>query len=390
MVNKVCGEVVMVRTRPHVEDEVEDVPEEVGNQEEDEIHLNSIRLQQFCQVVSRVTHPGNDDSERCLDDTVGGRKSFELMGGTQDQEAFGMLKSFIWRTVSFQAIPKKVLCLRNFLIPLALLLIAVDCVDSWHISYQTTLYKRCAAARSNAFNFALTSNCPMTQMKIVGKPKPKPQPAELMMFDCTKNQTALNMTTGEPVGMYSVMAYQLEETGYIYNTCPDTDQMMNVGMLRDWLAACYAGSISLFFGVLWLYKEMILFAFIMQMVILPSWTVATLYVYYHQPNGSVLVTWWYAGLCVAQFFIGWAAMYLYAYLKYDLETRAREEEIKQVMGKMTFPRQTDSIRAYPCGCKLWDKDKDNVIKRYDNMHQIDIRANIMCPLCKNRIDFIQQ
>lgn len=84
----------------------------------------------------------------------GGRKSFELMGGTQDQEAFGILKSFIWRTVSFQAIPKKVLCLRNFLIPLSLLLIAVDCVDSWHMSYQNRLYKNCAAARSNAYKFA--------------------------------------------------------------------------------------------------------------------------------------------------------------------------------------------------------------------------------------------
>lgn len=220
----------------------------------------------------------------------------------------------------------------------------------------------------------------------------KTPPAETMTFvavdplNLSVNQT--NMTTGEPMPMYTIMAYQVEATGY--DICPDTDTMMNVGMIRDWLALCYAGSISLFFGVLWLYKEMILFAFICEMVALPSYTSATIYLYYHQVNGSVFVTWWYACLAVVQFFIGWAAMYLYAYLKYDLETRAREEEIKLVMGKMTFARATDSIRAYPCNCKLWDKDKDSVIKRYDNMHQVDIRANIMCPLCKNRIDFIQE
>merc|ERR1711937_224890 len=66
MVNKVCGEVLIVRTRPHVEDEVEDVPAEVENREEDEIHLNSVRVQ-FCQVVSGVAHPDNG-REGCLDD----------------------------------------------------------------------------------------------------------------------------------------------------------------------------------------------------------------------------------------------------------------------------------------------------------------------------------
>jgi len=221
--------------------------------------------------------------------------------------------------------------------------------------------------------------------------RPKQPQAELMTFMPATPDTplALNMTTNMTMDSYTLMAYQLEETQYKYNACPDFDMMPNVGMIRDWLALCWAGSLSLFFGALWLYKEMILFAFICEMVALPGYTAATIYIYYHQPNGSVLVTWWYGGLCVAQFFIGWAAMYLYAYLKYDLETRAREEEIKLVQGKMTFPRDAASIRAYPCNCKLWDKDKDNVIKRYDNMHQIDVRANILCPLCKNRIDFIQ-
>lgn len=81
-------------------------------------------------------------------------------------------------------------------------------------------------------------------------------------------------------------------------------------------------------------------------------------------------------------------MYLYCWLKTDLEARAREEEIKLVQNKMKFPRDCQSIKAYPCMCKLWDKDKDQVIKRYDNMNQIDVRANILCPLCKNRIDVI--
>jgi len=278
-----------------------------------------------------------------------------------------------------------VLCLRNFLIPLAVLLIAVDAVDSWHYSYQNKLYKACAAARSNAYKFAADNNYMLNTTTMKGM-----QPAETMTFVAQDDPPmGRNMTTNETMMNYTLMAWQLEETMYKYNTCPDTDSMMYVGMIRDWLALCWAGSLSLFFGTLWLYKEMILFAFICEMVALPAYTVATLYNYYHQPNGSIAVTWWYAGLCVAQFFIGWAAMYLYAYLKYELELRAREEEIKLVQGKMVFPRDCQSIRAYPCNCKLWDKDKDNVIKRYDNMHQIDIRANILCPLCKNRIEFIQ-
>lgn len=187
---------------------------------------------------------------------------------------------------------------------------------------------------------------------------------------------------------YTIAAFQLEETGYRYNMCPTQETMPMQGMLRTWLAACWSGSLSMFFGVLWLYKEMILLAFVIEMVALPGWTAATIFLYYRQPMGSVFWTWWYAACVVYQFFVGLAAMYLYAWVKYELETRAREEEIKLVTGKMAFPRDTQSIRAYPCMHKLWDKQKDDVIKRYDNMHQIDIRANILCPICKNRIDLI--
>jgi hypothetical protein len=51
-------------------------------------------------------------------------------------------------------------------------------------------------------------------------------------------------------------------------------------------------------------------------------------------------------------------MYLYAWLKAELETREREEEIKLDQGKMVFPRESASITAYPCMCKLWDAKKD--------------------------------
>lgn len=166
------------------------------------------------------------------------------------------------------------------------------------------------------------------------------------------------------------------------------DQMMYQGMWRDWLAACWAGSLCLFFGSLWLYKEMILMSFIIQMVFLPSWTSAMIYVIYNQPNNNVFTTWWYAAVCIFQFVVGFVTMYLYAWLKADLEARDREEIIKLEQGKLTFPRDASSIKAYPCMCKLWDKDKDAVVKRFDNMHQIDIRANILCPKCKNRIDLI--
>ena len=73
----------------------------------------------------------------------------------------------------------------------------------------------------------------------------------------------------------------MEETKMLFDICPMTDRMMNEGMLRDWLALCFAGSLSLFFGALWLYKEMILFAFICEMVALPGYTAAVIYVYYH-------------------------------------------------------------------------------------------------------------
>jgi hypothetical protein len=166
------------------------------------------------------------------------------------------------------------------------------------------------------------------------------------------------------------------------------DTMMYQGMSRDWLAACFAGSLCLFFGALWLYKDMILMSFVIQLVFLPGWTSAEIYLSYNRAYGNVFTTWWYAAVTLFQFFVGFATMYLYAWTKAELEARAREEAIKMDQKKMTFDREAASITAYPCMHRLWNADMDKVMKRYDNMHQIDVRANILCPVCKNRIDFI--
>merc|ERR1712137_359094 len=67
MVNKVCGELRIVRTTAETQDE--EVSEKVEQKEETEVQLNSIRLQQFCQLVTGVLHPDHH-KERCIDDRV--------------------------------------------------------------------------------------------------------------------------------------------------------------------------------------------------------------------------------------------------------------------------------------------------------------------------------
>ena len=61
------------------------------------------------------------------------------------------------------------------------------------------------------------------------------------------------------------------------------------GMVRDWLAFCFIGSISLFFGTLWLYKELILVGSAINLVFLPPWTVAVLYLTYNSSYNGVLI-----------------------------------------------------------------------------------------------------
>merc|ERR1712127_386895 len=182
-----------------------------------------------------------------------GRIPFALMGGTQKQQAFSLFHSCIWRTVSFQALPKRVLMMRNILLFTTLLMLAVDAYDSYLYAVFFQMY------------------------------------------------SAMN-----PVNI-----------PYMYQ-----------GMLRDWLALCFAGSLCMFFGNMWLYKEMILVGSIITFVFLPGYTTAYLYLRYNQPMSTVFTTWWYAAVCIFQFFQGLAGFYLYAWLKVDLEARERETCIK--------------------------------------------------------------
>jgi len=76
------------------------------------------------------------------------------------------------------------------------------------------------------------------------------------------------------------------------------EDMKYQGMTRDWLACCFAGSLCLFFGALWLYNNLILLAFVIQLVALPGWTAAEIYNSYNRPLGNVFFTWWYAAVCV--------------------------------------------------------------------------------------------
>ena len=68
-------------------------------------------------------------------------------------------------------------------------------------------------------------------------------------------------------------------------------------MYRDWLAACYAGSIALFFGNLWLCKEMLMLSSAIQLVFLPAWTAAELYLRYNRANSTRFTTYWYMAVC---------------------------------------------------------------------------------------------
>ena len=57
---------------------------------------------------------------------------------------------------------------------------------------------------------------------------------------------------------------------------------------------------------------------------------------------------------------------------------------------MKFDRVPASLTAEPCGCKLWDGEMDEVVKRFNQPHDIDVRANILCPKCKDRVIFLSE
>lgn len=169
---------------------------------------------------------------------------------------------------------------------------------------------------------------------------------------------------------------------------PFGDIMQYQGMWRCWLATCWAGSLLLLFGSVWLYDIMILWAFIIVFVFEPTYTSCMIFVIYNQPNSNQFTTWWYAAINVFQFFVGLGLLYMYAWLKAELEMRNREEIIKLEQGKLTKADDCASLKCYPCMCRIEGDEMKRVIKRYDNMHQIDIRSNILCPKCKNRIELI--
>ena len=81
-------------------------------------------------------------------------------------------------------------------------------------------------------------------------------------------------------------------------------------------------------------------------------------------------------------------LYLYAWLKAEMEARNREEIIKLEQGKLSKADDAASIQLFPCMHRIANEDMRKVVKRYDNMHQIDIRSNILCPICKNRVDLV--
>lgn len=76
------------------------------------------------------------------------------MGGTQDQESCAFLRSWIWRTVSFQALPKKILLLRNILIPIGLISLGIDAYDSYLYSMEYQWYNAWEMAGITAFKEA--------------------------------------------------------------------------------------------------------------------------------------------------------------------------------------------------------------------------------------------
>ena len=149
--------------------------------------------------------------------------------------------------------------------------------------------------------------------------------------------TATTNVTACPITM-NVTYQMMMDTGYTMLPTPLGSSMPYQGMWRDWLAASFSASLCMFFGSLWLYKELALCAFVLCLVILPPWTAGIIYIRYNNPYSSLFTTWWYFAVLVAQFFVGFACMYLYAWVKAELEARAREEEIKSVVGKIRQPK----------------------------------------------------
>lgn len=83
----------------------------------------------------------------------------------------------------------------------------------------------------------------MDQEPFMNMDMPTMMPTDPMPAPMTYGMGWNATTCTETTMMYTIMAYQLESTQYRYNACPMTPTMPNQGMLRNWLAACWAGSL---------------------------------------------------------------------------------------------------------------------------------------------------
>ncbi len=69
----------------------------------------------------------------------------------------------------------------------------------------------------------------------------------------------------------------------------------------------------------------------------------------------------------------------YANLKSELDRRERELNLKE--DQHLFVQEANLLTAQPCGHLLTDGDLSGVVNRLRHPHDVDLRANILCPKC---------
>ena len=259
--------------------------------------------------------------------------NYQPIVGTKSQQSFSLFHSAIWRPVQKEALSSRVLTLRNILIVLSVTLLAMDAFDTFLLKEWT-----CKETNSCA--------------------------------GCTKAEIA-GTGTADRVAI-----------------CKKSSMLTFQGIIRDWLFICYTGSITSLLGSLWLSKELIMVGAAISFTVLPWLTPAIIYLRY--PTGALFDTWWYFTVTVLQFTAGCLLIALYANLKKDLDQREREEELKKDMGVLKFEREPFAINCQPCGCRIADAQMTEVIKRYNQSYDVNVRANILCPNCKNRVTFLSE
>jgi len=205
----------------------------------------------------------------------------------------------------------------------------------------------------------------------------------MAMMNETFNQELVMNPNFQIEALYGVAL--LDESHRPPSVCAQPFQLTFQGMIRDWIVLCFIGSLATFFGALWLCRELLILAGALEFAVLPWYTVSTLYNRYND-GGTVFDTWWYAAVLLFQFAVGFCIVFLYAYTKMDIDAREREECMKADMGMLKFEDTAPSkIVARPCGCILTGSAMNEVIKRYNQPHDLDVRSNILCPTCKERV-----